>query len=49
MHQLQLVGVAPQVIEVLGKLKYRYSYSQNVLSHSIQVARFMATIAAELS
>ena len=47
-HQLQIVGVAPQVIEVLGKLRYRYSYSQNVLNHSIEVARFMATIAGEL-
>ena len=48
-HELQLAGVPPQVIEVLGKLKYRYSYSQNVLQHSIQVARFMGSIAGELS
>ena len=41
-HELQIAGVAPQVIEVLGKLKYRYSYSQNVLSHSIEVGKFMA-------
>ncbi len=47
-HELQLAGVAPQVIEVLGRLKFRYSYSQNVLKHSIEVARFMATIASEL-
>lgn len=47
-HELQLAGVAPQIIEVLGKLKFRYSYSQNVLRHSIEVARLMALIASEL-
>ena len=47
-HQLQIAGVAPQIVELLGKLSYRYSYSQNVLAHSIEVARFMATIAGEL-
>ncbi len=47
-HELQIAGLAPQVIEVLGKLKFRYSYSQNVLRHSIEVGKFMAVIAAEL-
>ena len=47
-HELQIAGLAPQVIEVLGKLKFRYSYSQNVLKHSIEVGKFMAVIAAEL-
>ena len=48
-HELQLAGVPSHVVEVLGKLRYRYSYSQNVLQHSIQVARFMGSIAGELS
>lgn len=47
-HELQLSDVPPPVIEVLGKLKFRYSYSQNVLRHSIEVAKFMGIIAAEL-
>lgn len=41
-------GVAPQVIKLLGRLKYRYSFSQNVLQHSLEAAYFMGMIAAEL-
>jgi len=41
-------GVAPQVIKLLGRLKYRYSFSQNVLQHSLETAYFMGMIAAEL-
>ncbi len=47
-HELRIGHVNPQVISVLGKLKFRYSYSQNVLKHSIEVAKFMSIIAAEL-
>ena len=43
-----LQGVAPQVIKLLGRLKYRYSFSQNVLKHSLEAAYFMGIIAAEL-
>ncbi len=41
-------GVSPQIIRLLGRLKYRYSYSQNVLQHSLETAYFMGMIAAEL-
>ena len=41
-------GVAPQVIKLLGRLKFRYSFSQNVLKHSLETAYFMGIIAAEL-
>lgn len=41
-------GVSPQVIKLLGRLKYRYSFSQNVLQHSLETAYFMGMIAAEL-
>lgn len=41
-------GVAPQVIKLLGRLKYRYSFSQNVLQHSLETAYFMGMIASEL-
>ena len=41
-------GVAPQVVKLLGRLKYRYSFSQNVLKHSLETAYFMGMIAAEL-
>ncbi len=43
-----LTGVAPQLIKLLGRLKYRYSFSQNVLQHSLETAYFMGVIAAEL-
>ncbi len=41
-------GVPPQIIKILGRLKYRYSFSQNVLQHSLETAYFMGMIAAEL-
>ncbi|WP_176012040.1 ribonuclease Y [Victivallis sp. Marseille-Q1083] len=41
-------GVSPQVIKLLGRLKFRYSFSQNVLQHSLETAYFMGIIAAEL-
>ncbi len=47
--QLGLGGVAPEVVDVLGRLKFRHSFAQNVLDHSMEVARLMATIAAELN
>ncbi len=47
-HGLRLSGTPRTVLEVLGRLKFRFSYSQNVLQHSIEVANFMGMIAAEL-
>ncbi len=41
-------GLQPQVIKLLGRLKFRYSFSQNVLKHSLETAYFMGIIAAEL-
>ncbi|MDD3154071.1 MAG: ribonuclease Y [Victivallaceae bacterium] len=41
-------GVPPQLIKLLGRLKYRYSFSQNVLQHSLEAAYFMGMIASEL-
>jgi ribonuclease Y len=43
-----LQGIATPLIKLLGRLKFRFSYSQNVLRHSIETAFFMSTIAAEL-
>ncbi|MCQ2380122.1 MAG: ribonuclease Y [Victivallaceae bacterium] len=43
-----LTGVSPQIVKMLGRLKYRFSFSQNVLKHSLETAYFMGIIAAEL-
>ena len=43
-----LHGVPKALISLLGRLQFRYSFSQNVLKHSIETAAFMGTIAAEL-
>ena len=38
----------PEIIQVLGKLFFRQSFTQNLLEHSIEVAQLMALMASEL-
>lgn len=41
-------GLSPRVIDAMGRLRFRTSYAQNVLDHSVEVARMAAGLAAEL-
>jgi ribonucrease Y len=47
-YEANVQGLHPDLYRLLGRLKYRTSYGQNVLQHSIECAFISATIAAEI-
>ena len=47
-YQLKLQALAPEILRTAGRLKFRYSYGQNVLQHSIEMGHLMGMMAAEL-
>ncbi|MFA6525361.1 MAG: ribonuclease Y [Patescibacteria group bacterium] len=47
-YEVGVAGLDPKLVQILGRLKYRTSYGQNVLMHSIEVAQISALLAQEL-
>ncbi|NDJ63226.1 MAG: ribonuclease Y [Chloroflexi bacterium] len=47
-YQAGVPGLHPEIIKLIGRLKFRYSYGQNMHGHSIETAHIAGMIAAEL-
>lgn len=47
-YKAGVTGLHPELLKLLGRLKYRFSYGQNVLTHSIEVSYLAAMLASEI-
>ncbi len=48
LYEIGVAGFDPKLVQIVGRLKYRTSYGQNALQHSIEVAHLSALLAEEL-
>lgn len=48
LHKMAIIAMDPKLVSIVGRLKYRTSYGQNVLNHSMEVGYLSALMAEEL-
>ncbi len=48
LYEVGITGLDPKLVQIIGRLKYRTSYGQNALRHSLEVAHLSALLAEEL-
>jgi len=48
LYEIGVAGFDPKLVQIIGRLKYRTSYGQNALGHSLEVAHLSALLAEEL-
>ena len=48
MYEIGITGFDPKLVQIIGRLKYRTSYGQNALRHSVEVAHLSAMLAEQL-
>ena len=47
-YEVGVIGLHPKLVQILGRMKFRTSYGQNVLQHSVEVSHLSVLIAEEL-